>query len=126
MTKELSSKSDDKEESTITDVSSNTEEKVGTFSSLRIRNFRFLLTGTVISNAAQWIQQVTLSWLIYDLTGSGTMLGSINAVRSLALLGMIPIAGVLIDIDHIIDYSLNHGFTFSLKNNHSCSFFWSF
>lgn len=72
-------------------------EKVGPFASLRIRNFRLLLTGNILSNAAQWIQQVTLSWLVYDLTGSGTMLGSINLVRSLASLVMIPVAGVLTD-----------------------------
>lgn len=77
--------------------SSATEEKIGTFSSLRIHNFRMLMTGTTLSYAAQWIQQVTLSWLIYDLTGSGTMLGSINVVRSMASLLMIPVAGVLID-----------------------------
>jgi len=77
--------------------SSASEEKIGTFSSLRIHNFRMLLTGTTLSHAAQWIQQVTLSWLVYDLTGSGTMLGSINVVRAVASLGMIPIAGVLID-----------------------------
>jgi len=72
-------------------------EKIGTLTSLRIRNFRFLLLGTILSNAAQWIQQVTLSWLVYDLTGSGTMLGAINMVRSIASLGMIPVAGLLID-----------------------------
>lgn len=72
-------------------------ESVGTFTSLRIRNFRFLLVGNLFANAAQFIQQITVSWLIYDLTGSGTMLGSINAVRSVAALGMIPMAGLLID-----------------------------
>jgi len=69
----------------------------GAFTSLRIKNFRFLLTGTILSNAAQWIQQVTLSWLVYHLTGSGAMLGSINLVRSLASLGMIPAAGIMVD-----------------------------
>ncbi|HEY96916.1 MAG TPA: MFS transporter [Dehalococcoidia bacterium] len=72
-------------------------EKPGPFSSLRIRNFRLLLIGTVLSNATQWIQQVTLSWLVYEMTGSGTILGSINLVRSIASLGMIPAAGLLID-----------------------------
>lgn len=67
------------------------------FLSLGIKNFRFLLTGTILSNAAQWIQQVTLSWLVYHLTGSGTLLGSINFVRSLASFGMIPAAGLLVD-----------------------------
>jgi MFS family permease len=72
-------------------------ENVGPFPSLRIRNFRQLLLGTVFSNAAQFIQQVTLSWLVYNLTGSGTMLGSMNLVRSVASLGMTPMAGVLTD-----------------------------
>jgi hypothetical protein len=48
---------------TMPDQYSDSDMEVSTFSSLRIRNFRFLLTGTVTSNAAQWIQQVTLSWL---------------------------------------------------------------
>lgn len=72
-------------------------ENVGPFPSLRIRNFRQLLLGTVLSNAAQFIQQITLSWLVYNLTGSGTMLGSMNLVRSVASLGMTPMAGVLTD-----------------------------
>lgn len=72
-------------------------EKAGLFTSLRIRNFRLLLIGTLFSNAIQWIQQVTLSWLVYDLTGSGTILGSINLVTSIASLSMIPVAGLLID-----------------------------
>jgi MFS family permease len=69
----------------------------GTFESLKIRNFRLLLIGTTLSNAGQWIQQVTLGWLVYDMTGSGTMLGTINLVRSFATVGLAPVTGVLID-----------------------------
>ena len=72
-------------------------EKIGTFTSLRIPNFRLLFVGITLSNAAQWIQSVTLSWLVYNLTGSGTMLGTINMAQSAASLGVIPMAGVLID-----------------------------
>jgi len=72
-------------------------EKVGTFASLRVRDFRPLLIVTILSNAAQWIQSVTLSWLVYELTGSGTMLGTLNVVRSSASLSLTPLAGVLID-----------------------------
>lgn len=68
-----------------------------TFASLQVRNFRLLLIGTTLSNAAQWIQQVTLGWLVYDLTASGTMLGSLNLVRALATLGLAPAAGLAID-----------------------------
>jgi MFS family permease len=70
---------------------------MGTFSSLRFRNFRFLLGGTILAQAGGWIQSVTVSWLVYDLTGSGTLLGTINLVSSIAALSMIPFAGLLID-----------------------------
>ena len=69
----------------------------GPFAPLRIRNFRPLVIGTTLSYTAQWIQQVTLSWLVYDITGSGTMLGTMNLVRSAASIGMVPVAGILID-----------------------------
>jgi MFS family permease len=72
-------------------------EKIGTFASLRIHNFRMLFAGTTLSNAAQWIQQIALNWLIYDITGSGTILGTVNLVRSVASIAMIPAAGILID-----------------------------
>jgi predicted MFS family arabinose efflux permease len=80
-----------------TDGSSTPVEKIGTFASMRIRNFRFLWVGTTLSSAAYWIQQVALNWLVYDLTGSGTILGTINFIRSVASLGIIPVAGLLID-----------------------------
>jgi MFS family permease len=71
--------------------------KIGVFASFAIPNFRLLLTGTTLTNAAQWIQQITLSWLVYDLTGSGAMLGVVSLLRALASLAMIPAAGILID-----------------------------
>jgi len=73
------------------------ERPQGNFSVLRQRNFAWFLTGTTLSNSGQWIQQVTLSWLVYELTGSGAMLGTLNLVRSLATLGLAPFAGVAID-----------------------------
>lgn len=69
----------------------------GTFAALRHPNFAWFLLGTVLSNSAQWIQQVTLSWLVYELTSSGTMLGSLNLVRSIATIGLAPFSGVAID-----------------------------
>jgi MFS family permease len=69
----------------------------GTFAALRVPNFAWFLTGTTLTNAAHWIQQVTLSWLVYDLTSSGAMLGTLNLVRSVATVGLAPIAGVAID-----------------------------
>ena len=69
----------------------------GAWDVLRQRNFAWFISGTTLSNAAQWIQNVTLSWLIYDLTSSGAMLGTLNLVRSIATVGLAPLAGVAID-----------------------------
>ncbi|HXF62585.1 MAG TPA: MFS transporter, partial [Caldilineaceae bacterium] len=69
----------------------------GTFAALRQPSFSWFLLGTIFSNSAQWIQQVTLSWLVYELTASGAMLGALNLVRSIATLGLVPLAGVAID-----------------------------
>ena len=69
----------------------------GAFAPLGLRDFRLLLVGSVLANAAQWIQQVTLGWMVYDLTSSGTMLGTMNLVRSVATVGLAPAAGVAID-----------------------------
>jgi MFS family permease len=71
--------------------------RAGTIESLRLPAFRLLLTGTTLDNAAQWIQQVTLGWLMYDWTGSGAALGALNLTRSIATIGLAPLAGVAID-----------------------------
>jgi MFS family permease len=72
-------------------------EKVGPFASLRIPNFRLLLTGQILNQAGGWIQQMTVNWLVYSLTGSGAMLGYISLIRAGTSLGMIPVSGLLID-----------------------------
>lgn len=48
-------------------------------------------------SAGQWIQQITLGWLLYDLTGSSVLLGALNGVRALPFLVSSPIAGVAAD-----------------------------
>ncbi len=40
---------------------------------------------------------MTLSWLVYDLTSSGALLGTLNLARSIAMVALAPIAGVAID-----------------------------
>ena len=72
-------------------------DPTGTFPVLRQPNFRWLFLGTFLANGATWIQQVTMSWLIYDLTASGTMLGTLSLVGSAATLGLAPVAGIAID-----------------------------
>lgn len=51
----------------------------------------------MLMGAGQWIQQVTLGWLLYDLTGSSVLLGALNGLRALPFLVAGPIAGVAAD-----------------------------
>jgi len=69
----------------------------GPFSALRTPSFAWYLTGATLTNAATWIQNITVSWLVYDLTSSGTMLGTLNLVRTIATLGLATVAGVAVD-----------------------------
>lgn len=71
--------------------------RLETFSSLRHLDFRYLWTGTVMMSAGQWVQQVTLGWLLYDLTGNSVLLGALNGLRALPFLVTGPMAGVAAD-----------------------------
>jgi MFS family permease len=70
---------------------------LGTFRSLRYPNYRLLWTGTLFASSGQWIQQVTISWLAYQMTGSAFLLGAINGFRALPLLFLAPFGGVAAD-----------------------------
>ena len=50
---------------------------MSTRSALSHRNFRILWLGSVFGSIAHWVQQVTLGWVGYELTGSVAMLGFI-------------------------------------------------
>src|SRR2546429_3065900 len=68
--------------------------RLQTFSSLRHLDFRYLCAGTFMMSAGQWIQQVTLGWLVYELTGNAVLLGALNGLRALPFLVTGPMAGV--------------------------------
>lgn len=71
--------------------------RLATFRSLRHRNYRLLWIGTLFSSSGQWIQQTSLGWLTYDLTGSAFLLGTVNGFRALPLLFLGPVGGVAAD-----------------------------
>ncbi|MEA2433871.1 MAG: hypothetical protein QOG54_1328 [Actinomycetota bacterium] len=58
----------------------------GTFSSLRIRNYRLYFIGQIISMSGTWMQVVAQSWLVLRLTGSGVALGLVTALQFLPVL----------------------------------------
>lgn len=68
-----------------------------TFWSLRHRDYRLLWIGSLFSSSGMWIQQVSLGWLTYQVTGSAFLLGAVNGFRSLPLLLLGPFGGVAAD-----------------------------
>lgn len=69
----------------------------GTFRSLRNRNFRLYLSGQIVSVTGTNMQQVAQSWLVYDLTDSGTALGVSMALQFLPMLLFGVWGGLLAD-----------------------------
>ncbi len=48
-------------------------------------------------SAGNWVQQVTLGWLMFDMTHNALLVGSLLGVRALPFLISAPIAGVIAD-----------------------------
>ncbi len=71
--------------------------RLPTFQALRYRQFRLLWYGQLGNGLAQWMDQVTRGWLLYELTSSAVQLGAVTAIRVLPLLVCSPIAGTLAD-----------------------------
>jgi MFS family permease len=66
-------------------------------SSLHVRNYRLYFFGQLVSVAGTWMQTVAQSFLVLDLTHSGTQLGLTTAVRFLPMLVLGPAGGLLAD-----------------------------
>ena len=65
--------------------------------SLRHRNYRLYLTGQLVSVCGTWMQQVALSWLVYRLTGSATLLGVVGFAGQIPVLALGAAGGVVSD-----------------------------
>jgi MFS family permease len=69
-----------------------------TFSSLKNnRDYRYLFTGNLFANGAQWLQLITIGWLALDVSGSVFHSIMAVAVRALPILLLGPWGGVLAD-----------------------------
>lgn len=64
---------------------------------LRHRNFRLFFIGQIISLIGTWMQTVAQSWLVYRLTGSSALLGSVNFTSQIPIFLLSPLGGVLAD-----------------------------
>jgi MFS transporter, DHA1 family, staphyloferrin A biosynthesis exporter len=70
---------------------------ISTFRSLRHRNYRLLWIGTLFSSGGLWLQQVTINHLAFALTGSSFAVGLASGARSVPLLFLGPVGGVMAD-----------------------------
>lgn len=68
-----------------------------TFASLANPNYRRYFTGQAISLIGTWMQTVAQSWLVLQLTDSGTALGLVVALQTLPVLLLGPYGGVVAD-----------------------------
>ena len=57
-----------------------------TFAALKHRNFRLFFVGQLVSLTGSWMQNTAQGWLVYELTGSKVLLGTVAAVGSLPML----------------------------------------
>src|SRR5438876_6975557 len=68
-----------------------------TVRAFRHRNFRLFFTGQIISLIGTWMQTVAQSWLVYRLTGSSVLLGSVNFAAQIPVFLLSPLGGVVAD-----------------------------
>jgi MFS family permease len=57
-----------------------------TFAALKHRNFRLFFVGQLVSLTGTWMQSTAQGWLVYQLTGSKILLGTVAAVGTLPML----------------------------------------
>jgi MFS family permease len=67
------------------------------FRALRHRNFQLFFTGQLISLVGTWMQVIAESWLVYRLTGSSLLLGSVGFAAQIPVFLVAPIGGAVAD-----------------------------
>jgi MFS family permease len=64
---------------------------------LHHRNFRLFFAGQSISLIGTWMTRVATSWLVYRLTGSALLLGTVGFAGQIPTFLLAPFAGVWVD-----------------------------
>lgn len=70
---------------------------MGAFRALRHRNFRLFFAGQLISLVGTWMQTVAQSWLVYRLTGSAVLLGTVAFVSQIPVFFLATVGGIVAD-----------------------------
>ena len=64
---------------------------------LRHRNFRLFFGGQTISLVGTWMTRIATAWLVYRLTHSALLLGTVSFVGQIPTFLLAPFAGVVVD-----------------------------
>lgn len=69
-----------------------------TFPAISSRNYRWYLTGQLVTASGTWMQRIAQDWLVLDITGgNATALGLATALQFIPFVLITPFAGVLAD-----------------------------
>ncbi|HWR40117.1 MAG TPA: MFS transporter [Patescibacteria group bacterium] len=68
-----------------------------TFRAFSHRNYRLYFFGQGLSLVGTWVQRTALIWLVYRLSGSAQILGTIDFAGQISGLVLIPFAGAMLD-----------------------------
>ncbi len=68
-----------------------------TLRALRHRNFQLFFSGQLISLIGTWMQSVAQAWLVYRLTGSSLLLGSVGFASQFPVFVVAPLGGIVAD-----------------------------
>jgi MFS family permease len=61
------------------------------------RNYRLFFAGQTVSLIGTWMTRLATSWLVYRLTGSAVLLGTVSFCSQIPMFFLAPIAGVWVD-----------------------------
>lgn len=67
------------------------------FRALKHRNFRLFFSGQLISLIGTWMQMIAESWLVYRLTGSALLLGTVGFVNKIPTFFLASVGGTVAD-----------------------------
>ena len=68
-----------------------------TLRALRHRNFQLFFGGQLISLIGTWMQNIAQDWLVYRLTGSSLLLGTVAFASQIPIFLLAPVSGIVAD-----------------------------
>ena len=63
----------------------------------RHRNFRVFWFGALLSNTGSWLQNTTIPFVVYRLTGSAAWVGAVAFLQFVPIVVLGPVAGAIAD-----------------------------